>query len=53
MGLPASRQDHRLDIQKRLAKAREMLAKERGEDLSGYYAEWERLVDLEKTQKSM
>lgn len=49
---PAPRQDYRLGLQKRLAKAYELLAKERGEDSAAYRAEWKRLLELEKTQKS-
>lgn len=46
------REDYRLDLQKRLAKAHELLAKERGEDPSEYHAEWKRLVELEKSRKA-
>lgn len=52
LGLPAPREDYRIDLQKRRAKAQEMLAKQRGEDASSYNAEWKRLVELEKHVKN-
>ena len=44
LGLPAPREDYRIDLQKRRAKAQEMLAKQRGEDASAYNAEWKHNV---------
>lgn len=52
LGLPAPREDYRVDLQKRRAKAQQMLAKQRGEDASAYNAEWKRLVELEKAIKN-
>ncbi len=52
LGLPAARQDHRLDLEKRRAKALELVAKKNGEDHVAYTAEWKRLVELEKQSKS-
>lgn len=52
LGLPAPREDFRLELRKRLAKAREMLAKQRGEDPSQHHAEWKRFVELEKVAKA-
>lgn len=43
-GLPPARQDHRLDVQKRLAKAKELHARSLGQDSSVHTAEWKRLV---------
>ena len=51
-GLPASRQDHRLDLEKRRAKARELVAKDEGRNAAEYTAEWKRLVALEKQAKA-
>ena len=48
LGLPPTREDHHLDLLKRLAKARELQAKKDGEDPSVYTAEWKRLVQAEK-----
>ncbi|WP_216404867.1 3'-5' exonuclease [Arcanobacterium phocae] len=52
LGLPAARQDHRLELEKRRAKALELVAKKNGEDHASYTAEWKRLVELEKQAKS-
>lgn len=46
--LPAPRDDFRLELRKRLAKGREMLAKQRGEDPSQYNAQWKHFVEFEK-----
>lgn len=51
MGIPAPRHDHRLDLQKRLAKAQELLARQEGRDSSAHHAEWKRLVELGKKAK--
>lgn len=48
MGLPAARQDHRLELEKRRAKARELIAKRNGQDATAFTAEWKRLCELEK-----
>lgn len=53
MNIPPTRDDHRLDLEKRLAKAKEMLAKENGQDASPFTLEWKRLVELEKRKKIM
>ncbi|WP_022868837.1 exonuclease domain-containing protein [Schaalia vaccimaxillae] len=50
--IPAPREDHRLDLRKRMAKAQELVAKEQGQDPSPFHAEWKRLLDLEKEQKA-
>lgn len=47
-----ARQDHRLGLEKRRAKALELIAKKNGEDHTAYTAEWKRLVELEKQAKS-
>ena len=52
LGLPAPRDDFRLELHKRLAKAHEMLAKQRGEDPSQYNAQWKHFVELEKVAKA-
>ncbi len=53
-GLPAARADHRVELHKRLAKAREQLAKQRGEDCREHTARWKQLVAEEKlVQASM
>lgn len=49
--IPAPREDMRVDLQKRLAKAKELLAKQEGRDSSLYHQEWKRLVELSKTTK--
>ena len=49
--IPASRDDHRLDLRKRLAKARELVARSEGRDSSAHHAEWKRLVALQKASK--
>ncbi|RTE48849.1 DNA polymerase III subunit epsilon [Actinobaculum sp. 352] len=48
---PAPREDFRLDLRKRLAKAQELWAKAEGRDWSEFNAEWKRLVELTKQQK--
>ena len=53
LGLPAPREDFRLELRKRLAKAHEMLAKQRGEDSSQYNAQWKHFVELEKAAKAV
>lgn len=52
MGLPATRQDYRLDLEKRRAKARELIAKKNGQDATAFTAEWKRLIELEKQTKA-
>lgn len=52
LGLPAPRDDFRLELRKRLAKGHEMLAKQRGEDPSQYNAQWKHFVELEKAAKA-
>ncbi len=51
-GLPAPREDYRVDLRKRRAKARELVAKRNGEDASAFTAEWKHLVELEKAMKA-
>lgn len=50
LDLPAPRQDYRLNLLKRRAKAQELLAKSQGQDFQPYYDEWKRLVELEKQE---
>ncbi len=50
-GFPAPREDFRLDLRKRLAKAQELWAKSEGRDWSTFNAEWKQLVALAKQQK--
>lgn len=50
-GYPAPRQDFRIDLHKRLAKANELVAKAEGRDASQFTAKWKRYVELEKRQK--
>lgn len=52
LGLPPAREDHRLDLRKRLAKAQELQAKVDGRDPAPYAAEWRRLVDAEKATRT-
>lgn len=52
LGLPAARSDHRIDLEKRSAKARELVAKANGEDPTEHTLEWQRLVALEKEVKA-
>ena len=52
LGLPAPREDYRLELRKRLAKAHEIVAKQRGEDSSEYHAQWKHFVELEKAAKA-
>lgn len=49
--IPAPREDFRVDLQKRLAKAQELLAKQEGRDSSLYHQEWKRLIELSKNIK--
>ncbi|MCF4005596.1 3'-5' exonuclease [Corynebacterium uropygiale] len=49
--LPAPRDDYRLEIRKRLAKAQALHAKAEGRDPSAFNAEWKRLVELSKKSK--
>ena len=49
--LPAPREDYRVDLLKRLAKANELLAKAEGRDASEYTAQWRRMVEREKVLK--
>lgn len=51
-GFPASRQDFDIDIRKRLAKAREQLAKVNGEDPSEHTKAWKELLELQKRSGS-
>ncbi|MBE6478812.1 MAG: hypothetical protein E7Z97_12245 [Propionibacteriaceae bacterium] len=51
LNIPPSRADHRLNLRKRLAKARECSAREKGLDPSPYKKEWHALVEQEKTAK--
>ncbi|MDO4927801.1 MAG: exonuclease domain-containing protein [Corynebacterium sp.] len=48
---PTPREEMRLSLIKRLAKARESLARQQGEDPSAHKAEWKRYVELEKAYK--
>lgn len=45
LGYPAPRADYRINLQKRLAKAQELVAKSEGRDSSGYHEEWKQLVE--------
>ena len=49
--IPPSREDHRLNLRKRLAKARECSARAHGLDPSTYKEEWHTLVEQEKATK--
>ena len=51
LGLPAPRPDHRVDLQKRLAKANEQWAKSEGRNFSVHTAEWRRLIEVHKAAK--
>lgn len=51
-GIPAQREDHRLELRKRMAKAQELLARQEGRDSTVHYQEWKRLVELEKDLKT-
>ncbi len=51
LGLPAPRVDYRIDLQKRLAKAQELVVKSEGRDSSEYHEEWKRLVEVAKVNK--
>jgi exonuclease len=42
-GIPPAREDHRLDLLKRLAKAQELLAKQQSQDPTPYNREWKEL----------
>ena len=50
--LPAERDDHRLNLRKRLAKAQELLARQEGRDPSPWTQEWRKLCELEKKPSS-
>ncbi|WP_201517820.1 3'-5' exonuclease [Gulosibacter hominis] len=50
--LTPPRDDYRLNLQKRLAKAHELLAKQRGEDPGNYHTLWKHFVELEKAMKA-
>lgn len=52
LGIAAPREDHRLELRKRLAKANELLARQEGRDSSAHHAEWKALVEEAKTAKS-
>lgn len=52
LGLEPPRQDHRIDLQKRLAKANEMWARAEGRDASVHHEEWKRLVEAAKQEKA-
>ena len=52
LGLPAPRADYRINLQKRLAKAQELVAKSEGRDSSEYHEEWKRLVGVAKASKA-
>lgn len=52
LGMPAPREDYRLDLRKRLAKAHENVAKQRGEDSSEYHAQWKHFLEREKAAKA-
>ena len=51
LNLPAPRNDYRIELKKRLAKAQERVARSEGRDSSQYHEEWKRLVDLAKNSK--
>ena len=52
LGMPAPREDYRLELRKRLAKAHEIVAKQRGEDSSEYHAQWKHFLEREKAAKA-
>lgn len=51
LGIPPTREDHRLDLLKRFAKAQELQAKVDGRDPTPYTTEWKRLVDAGKATR--
>lgn len=51
-GLPPTRADLRIDLQKRLARANALWAKAEGRDASEFTAEWERLRQVEQEVKA-
>ena len=46
LGLPAPREDYRIKLRIRLAKAQELVAKSEGRDSTHYHNEWKCLVEL-------
>ncbi|MFW0181686.1 3'-5' exonuclease [Rothia sp. P5766] len=48
LNFPPPREDKRIQLQKRLARAQELLAKQRGEDPSIHRARWKHYLELEK-----
>lgn len=50
-GLPERREDERVDLLKRLAKAKEQVARAEGEDSSDYHRQWRELLEYEKANK--
>jgi len=51
LGHPAPRTDYRISLQKRLAKAQELVAKSEGRDSSGYHEEWKKLVEADRVDR--
>lgn len=52
IGLEAPREDLRINLCKRLAKAREMIAEQQGEDPSEYRDQWRYYINMEKEYES-
>ena len=52
LGLPAPREDYRIKLRARLAKAQELVAKSEGRDSLHYHNEWKRLVELGRINKA-
>lgn len=52
LGIPSPREDFSLDLRKRLAKARELHAKQTGADPSGFTEQWRALVEEQKALKA-
>ena len=52
LGLPAPREDYRIKLRIRLAKAQELVAKSVGRDSTHYHNEWKCLVELGRINKA-
>lgn len=52
LGLPAPREDYRIKLRIRLAKAQELVAKSEGRDSTHYHNEWKCLVELGRINKA-
>lgn len=51
LNIPPIRDDYRINLKKRLAKANANVAKEEGRDPSSFTAEWKKYLELEKEEK--